>query len=219
MAQPKHYRILCVGDSRLKHLQRELNDNMRNLHFVCYVFPRATLGHLSYHTRQILMNCNQLYYDFILVIGGICDITTLTRNPSRRVVPRYRSVESTIENFERFLSLFRESARLFTSVPIIYVPLVGIHLTRYSLDDDSVYPLQPIIDNSIPLINIMIKEVNRWNGLPSPDIAHTVHHSCGRRGKYRTRYAKLTDGCHPDEVTRSIWSKEILKCLTNYIYA
>lgn len=144
---------------------------------------------------------------------------TLTRNPTRRVVPRYRSVASTVENFERLLALHRELTRLFTDVPIIYTPLVGVHLTRYSLDDNSVYPLQPIIDDSIPLVNKIIKQVNKWNGLPSPDVAYTIHHSCGRGGRYRTRYTRLMDGCHPDESTRSLWSREILKCFTNYIYA
>lgn len=219
MAQHRQYRILCVGDSRLRHLQLELNDNMRNLQFVCYVFPGATLGHLSYHTRQILMSYSPYYYDFIMLTGGICDITDLTRNPSRRVTPRYNSVASTVENFERLLSLYRESTSLFTDIPIIYAPLVGIHLMRYSLDDNSVYNLQPIIDESIPLINKIIKEINRWNGLPCPDFAYTIHHSRGRQGKYRTRYGRLMDGCHPDEATRSLWSKEILKCFTNYIYA
>lgn len=218
MAQVKHFRIMCIGDSRLRHLQPELNTNLRNLHFVCYVFPGATLGHLSYHARQILMNYTPTYFDIILLLGGICDITHLSRYPTRRVIPRYDSVALTMENFERLLSLYRELARLFTNVPIIYTPLVGINLMHYSLEDKSVYPLQPIIDESIPLINKMIKQINQWNGLPSPDIAYTIHHSRGRQGKYRTRYGRLVDGCHPNEATRSLWVKEILKCITNYVY-
>lgn len=166
------------------------------------------------------MSYKSSYYDFILVVGGICDITSLTRNPSRRVTPYYNSVASTVENFERLLSIYRRIfSHLFTDIPIVYTPLVGVHLSRYSLDDNSVYYLQPIIDESIPLINKIIKQINRWNGLPCPDIAHTIHHSCGHQGKYRTRYGRLVDGCHPDEPTRPLWSKKILKCFANYIYA
>lgn len=140
------------------------------------------------------------------------------RQPSR-VTPHFNSVAATVENFERFLSVFRESACLFTQTPIVYAPLVGIQLTHYSLGDGTVYSLQPTIDESIPLINEIIKQVNSWNGFPTPDFACTIHHSKGRRGTYRTRYGRLADGCHPDEQTRMLWVKSILKCFTNHIYA
>lgn len=219
MSQAIHYRILCLGDSRLRYLQYYLNENMRHIQFVCYVFPGATLGHLLYQLRLILMDSSPGHYDYIMVAGGICDITSLTRLPARRVTPYYSSVVATVENFERVLSVFRESARLFTQIPIVYATLVGIHLTHYSLGDDTVYHLQPIIDESIPLMNKIIKEINRWNGLPTPDLAYTIHHSRGHRGTYRTRYRRLADGCHPDEQTRLLWVRAILKCFTNYIYA
>lgn len=219
MSQSTCYRILCIGDSRLRYLQYHLNENLRNIKFVCYVFPGATLGHLLYHLRLILTDCSSTYYDYIMVAGGICDITSLTRSPTRRVTPYYNSVAVTVENFERLLSVFRESARLFTRVPIVYTPLVGIQLTHYSHGDSTVYSSQPIIDESIPLINIMIKQINRWNGLPTPDLAYTIHHSRGHQGTYRTRYGRLADGCHPNEETRQLWVKAILKCFTNFLYA
>lgn len=218
ISQVTQYRVLCIGDSRLRYLQYDLNENLRHIKFTCHVFPGGTLGYLLYQLRLILMNCAPHYYDYILVAGGICDLTLLTKSPSRRVTPRYNSVAATVENFERLLSVFRESACLFTQIPIIYSPLVGIQLMHYSYGDPTVFGLQPIIDDSIPLINIMIKQINRWNGLPTPDLAYAIHHSRGHRGTYRTRYGRLVDGCHPDEQTRKIWVREILKCFTNFIY-
>lgn len=93
-------------------------------------------------------------------------------------------------------------------------------MNRYARNDSSeLFLLQPNIDTAIPLINVIIKYVNGLNGLPTPDLAQFVHHGKGKRGKYRTRYARLRDGCHPDESLRSDWVHEILKKLTNLIYS
>lgn len=89
------------------------------------------------------------------------------------------------------------------------------------MDSDlkDLYRKQPILDLAIPLINVIIKESARFNGLPALDLAKYMHHSKGKGGVYRTRYCKLYDGCHPDQDTRLLWANEILKTLTNYIYA
>lgn len=210
--------VLCVGDSRLRHLQPYLNDNQRNLRFTCHEYPGATMGLLLYQLRLLLLQ-DRSTYDYILVMGGICDLTVLTKTPTKKLTPAYESVSSMVDNFERIHALFRESVALFTKTPIIYIPLVGVQLVHYSNGDESVRALQPIIDQSIPLINLIIKQVNYLNGLPTPNVAHSIHHCHGRRGKYRTRYCRLYDGCHPDPDTRSIWTREILKSLTNFIYA
>lgn len=91
-----------------------------------------------------------------------------------------------VENFERILSIFRESVKLFTDTPIIFLPVIGVHLSRYSNEDVSLYPLQPLIDQSIPLINNVVRTVNSLSGLPTPNIADSIHHSHGGGGRYRT---------------------------------
>lgn len=77
------YRILCVGDSGLSHLQTMLNDNCRNISFSCFVYPGATLGRLAYETRIILSFVADNYYDYVAIIGGICDLTSLQKRPVR----------------------------------------------------------------------------------------------------------------------------------------
>lgn len=218
MAQYRPICVLCIGDSRLRYLQPLLNDNMRNILFNCHVFSGATLGHLLFHMRVLLQYASASYYDYIIVMGGICDITSLTRSPSKRLTPKYASVAETIENFERVLAVFRESARLFTQTPIIFAPIVGVHLSYYCGGDMSLFPVQPIIDQSVPLINNIIRDVNSSHGLPTPNIADSIHHSHGRGGRYRTRYCRLYDGCHPNQDTLLIWSREILKSITNSVY-
>lgn len=218
MAQSRLTRIMCIGDSRLRHLSPLLNDNHRNIRFYCHVYSGATLAHLLFHMRTLLHYAGSSYYDYIVVMGGICDITTLTKVPRKSLKPTYASIADTVDNFERIFAVFRESASLFTSIPIIYTPLVGVHLSRYS-EDASLFPYQPIIDQAIPLINVIIRSVNASQGLPSPNIADSIHHSHGRGGKYRTRYCRLYDGCHPNNDTLMIWAREILKSITNFIYA
>lgn len=219
MAQVKLTRILCIGDSRLRHLQALLNDNKRDILFSCYIYPGATLGHLLFHMRKLLQSTRSSYYDYILIMGGICDITSLSRQPAKRFTPAYSSVFETVDNFERILAVFRESASLFTQIPIIFLPVVGVHLSNYSGGDISLHRMQPIIDQAIPLINNMIRSVNSLHGIPTPNIADSIHHSHGRGGCYRTRYCRLFDGCHPNHETIMIWAREILKTITNYIYA
>lgn len=210
--------IICVGDSRLRHLQPLLNDNKRDIVFHCYVYPGATLGHLLFHMRTLLQCSRSSYYNFVLIMGGICDITSLSKSPSKRLTPAYSSVLETVENFERIFSVFRESANLFTQIPIIYLPIVGVHLSHYSNMDASLYSLQPIIDQSVPLINKIVRTENTRRGLPTPNTSDSIHHSHGGGGRYRTRYCRLYDGCHPNHDTLKIWAREILKSMTNFIY-
>lgn len=220
MADNRVFRILCIGDSRLAHLQYGLNINLRALKFNCYVFPGATMGYLAYQLRLILAQSDSNYYDFVVVVAGICDITLLDRSLSTRVAkPAYSTVEQMVDNFERLFSLFRLTTSLYTQLPIIYSTIAGIHLNRYAGSESvQLYNLQPIIDTAIPLINVIIKRVNGWNGFPTIDLAYSIHHAKGRGGRYRTRYCRLTDGCHPNDTTRGEWVREILKKLTNFIY-
>lgn len=189
--------------------------------FNCYNFPGATLGHLAYHLRLLLTHSVAPTYDAIVVVGGICDISVVERdakNRSRVVKPGYTAVQSLIENFERLFSLFRTTTELFTNIPIMLVTVPGIHLNPYSsLETQELYDLQPIIDISIPFINVIIKKFNGLNAVQTPDIAKFIHHSKGRGGRYRTCYCKLYDGCHPTKDTRCEWASEILKATTNLL--
>lgn len=178
------------------------------------------MGYLAYQLRLILEQSDANYYDYIVLVAGICDITYLDKSSSSRVAkPAYATVPTLVDNFERLFSLFRLTASLFTQVPIVYSTIPGMHLTKYAHNDTAdLFHLQPVIDAAIPLINIMVKRVNQWNGLPTIDLAYSIHHPKGKGGRYRTRYCRLTDGCHPDEDTRFEWVQEILKKMTNFIY-
>lgn len=114
---------------------------------------------------------------------------------------------SIIDGWQQWKNLCLVSRVCVTVYPDSYhiCVYVRVQLTRYSGDDQLVYQYQPIIDQSIPLINSMIKSVNARHGLPTPNIAHTIHHCHEKRGKYRTRYCQLMDGCHPDAATFRCW--------------
>lgn len=220
MATEIGYRILCVGDSRLSHLQLALNDNCRNIKFVCFVFPGATLGRLAYELRKIMFFTSEGYYKYILVVGGICDLTRYRKLPSRQISLAYTTLESITDNFQRLYSLFRDTVSLFTNIPIVMSTICGIHLSRY-VDEEAciLQSQQNVLDTAIPLINVVIKEIGSIHKLPVIDLAKFIHHSKGKGGVYRTRYSRLHDGCHPGEETRLLWINEILKTLTNSIYS
>lgn len=219
MAEQRNFHILCVGDSRLAHMQTPLNNNMRNFKFSCYVFSGATLGQIAYQLRLLLDQVSPSYYDYIVVFAGICDLTLLQKHPRREVKLAYHSVESTVENFERLFALFRDTVNLFTDIPIFYTTIPGVHLNFYScLDSTELYEQQMIMDISIPLINIIIKRVSILHNRPTIDVARNIHRSRGHQGKYRTKYGRLYDGCHPTDTTRQQWVSEILKTITNFVY-
>lgn len=221
MSDQRVFRILCIGDSRLNYLQTWLNNNLRAMRFSCYVFAGATLGYLAYQLRLILSQCGNNYYKLVVVVAGICDLTVLDKTHSSRVArPAYPTVELMVVNFERLFSLFRLTVSLYTQTPVIFSTIAGIHLNRYANSDcPALFHLQPVLDSSIPLINIMVKRVNEWNNLPTIDLARSIHHAKGRNGKYRTRYCRMTDGYHPNNDTRKEWVQEILMKLTNFIYS
>lgn len=215
------FRILCVGDSRLAHLQNLLNNNHRNLTFFCFVFPGATLGRLAYELRIILSLTKDKYYDYIAIFGGICDLTVFHKRPNRSIGLAYTSVEQLTVNFERLFSLCNATVRLFTDMPIFYATIYGIHLERYASVDESIVSgayQQGELNTAVPLMNSMIKSSNAWRGLPTLDVASFIHHSKGHGGTYRTKYGKLHDGCHPDDPTCLLMAAEILKKFTNFIY-
>lgn len=85
MTDCRVYRILCIGDSRLRYLQYELNNNQRAMKFSCYVFPGATMGYLAYQLCLILAQCGAQSYDYIVIAAGICDITTLEKTSSTHI--------------------------------------------------------------------------------------------------------------------------------------
>lgn len=213
------FRVLCIGDSRLRHIQPILNDNHRGINYYCFVYPGATLGRLAYELRIILSLVNESHYDLIVVVGGVCDLTLYQKSPVRWITMAYPSIESTVENFERLLSLCRSTIALFTHTPVLFSTIAGVHMSRYvNTNSLTTYQEQPILDAAIPLINVIIKESSKVCGNPVIDLAKFIHHSKGKGGTYRTRYCRLSDGCHPDENTRRMWAEEILKVTTNYIY-
>lgn len=160
------------------------------------------------------------YYKYILVVGGVCDLTRYRKSPTRQISLAYTTLESMTDNFQRLYSLFRDTVSLFTSIPVVMTTICGIHLSRYVGDDACLLQAQQkVLDTAIPLINVVIKEIGSIHSLPVVDLAKFIHDSKGKGGVYRTRYSRLHDGCHPGEETKLMWIDEILKTLTNSIYA
>lgn len=58
------YHILCVGDSRLSHLQLLLNDNCRNIKFAVLFFPEPPWV-------DLLMSCAKLCFLLVKAITNI----------------------------------------------------------------------------------------------------------------------------------------------------
>lgn len=204
-----YYRILIVGDSRVRNLQEELNATSLNLHFVVFTLPGANFYRICLKAKVEISydDC----YDLILLIGGINNLTRINRHPSYHIMPRYRSVtrlvNSTIDQMVQGVLQLQQ----ITSTPITIPSLVGVRLVSYSPHFwRSLYRLQPIIDTAILQVNNRIRGINRLNNMRTIDLSSHVHRCVGHGGRYRTRYIHLRDGLHPGAELLELWAAKIV---------
>lgn len=137
----------------------------------------------------------------IYLLMGICDITTIRTREPWSVALRHLSPEITTYNFmvavDNLLSqLFSLSERMGHYLMIITSSQTGIDIGAYNgypygLDS----PEQPLLDKSITMINKQISLLNKSMAVVTPFLSSAIHMRC--RGRYRTAYGKLADGCHP----------------------
>lgn len=208
-----HYKVLIVGDSRVRYLRERLTRTSLNIRFTVKSLPGADLRGI---TLKALIEISYDDYHLIILAGGINNITRLFHRPSRHVVPRHYDPAdlANITADEMRLALHRIQG--ITSTPVVMASLVGIRLVTYSPSySDILYGLQPIIDMAINRLNCLIRGMNRLNNMMTVDLSSHVHRCVGRGGRYRTRYLHLYDGLHPGSRLLEIWAMRILNYCAN----
>lgn len=128
--------------------------------------------------------------------------------PYRAAIPQEGSAEEILKSFKEECDLLNG---IQTSAPILLTPIVGIDLIRYAGQwDDSLYEMQPLVDEVTMMINGYIRKANNSRGLPTPNTSSCVHRCRGKDKGYRTHYQKLFDGCHPVDEVKAIWANAIV---------
>lgn len=202
------YRVLIVGDSRMRHMEAFLNNTTLNIQYTVIMLPGANLHRIATTTADILDN--NFSYHLAILAGGINDLSMIRHIPSRHARPRFNQVDTLVNHTAEEMRRCIEYVRAHSYMPIALATLSGLCLSQYSpLLYDFLYTYQPIVDQAIPQINHRVRGINRMNNLRSPDLSSAVNHCVGRRGRYRTHYPLLFDGLHPGYTLRRTWSQNI----------
>lgn len=171
----------------------------------------------------------------IYILTGICDITMLLSHNPRQVLLRNPTVSETVYSYLHKVDfvhsqIFAMKTWLGYGPMIIFPTQTGVDMARYSLfPDNLIHPHQRILDEAINVINHNITTQNASMRVLTPFLANSVHTRC--RGRFRTTYDKLSDGCHLSNTLSNSWANRLYENslmnannfnsynLTNHLYA
>lgn len=203
------FRILIIGDSRVRYLGNQLNSTSLNLLFEVVCLPGAKIEDLVLKARALLSY--EVKYDLIILAGGINNITKLNHHPCKHASPRYSRSDKTVEGIMSRFYIGVDRIQNLVQVPLVIATIPGIDLIKYSPQVwFKLLPFQPLIDSSIIEINRQIRGLNRQRGMATLNLAYPVHRCVGRGGKYYAHYAFLWDGLHTSYLLISRWASEII---------
>lgn len=211
MEATRVYQILIVGDSRVRNLERYIENLSPFFEFTIRCIPGARIERLGLHARASLSY--QVHYDLVLIAGGINDITKLKYRPVRHATLRYTSTRRICAVVIAQLRELMHKSERISDTPVVIASIPGMCLINYSPAVwYNLINLQPILDSTMVELNRQIRGLNRMNGFPTPNLSYPVHRCAGNRGRYYAHYAHLVDGLHPGETLLVRWAQHI----TNY---
>lgn len=204
------FRILIVADSRGRLLDIALSDILSN-----YNYKLLWRKGLRIHQTAdfILPTIESFKPHMVLLLMGICDITTIRFREPWTVALRHLSPEVTTYNFMAAVDnlhsqLFPLSERLGHHLMIIMSSQTGIDIGAYNgYPYGLASPEQPLLDKSITMINKQLSLFNKSMAVVTPFLSSAIHMRC--RGRYRTAYGKLADGCHPTLQLCRVWAHKL----------
>lgn len=203
-----YYKVLVVGDSRMRHLEAFLNNTSLNIRYTVITLPGATLHRIAAVAIRTLQD--DYSYHLTIIAGGINDLTMVRHLPVRHARPRHNSPTYLVRRITREMRNCIENVYRHSYMPVALATLSGMNLSQYSPSlHHFLYTYQPIIDQAIVQINHQIRGINRLNSLRSADLSSAVNRCAGHHGRYRTHYSYLYDGLHPGYILRRTWAQNI----------
>lgn len=200
--------LLVFTDSR----GRDLDVYMEHPKILIKSFSGATLSRIIALAEPIIYRHRPTC---VLFIGGTCDLTTINRL-TRRVSLRHDNVGDLLEYM---ISIFREARTVvvqkFPDIKVAFGGLCGIDINRYN-GLSTFSNLQPVIDDTVHLLNFHIKTDNIQHGLVHPTLTSRVHIVRTHKPR-RNQYRLLVDGIHLTEALYVDWAKNIRRFYNNNI--
>lgn len=214
-SRPRSKKILLAGDSRIRHMDLDLNAKDTDFAYICKCLPGANLKKVVQSVTAIIRHNNT--FSLIIIFAGINDVTQLIRKPLKFVRSRFLSVEDTVEHLQQSLNEGLNTIKAATQIPVAFCPIIGLSLPVYSPQNSRAIYQQPIVEESVLQVNQYIYSLNVENHVPTPHIESTIHKCKGRSRRLINHYDKLHDGCHPDPQTRAVWADIIHKAAAKHL--
>ena len=180
--------VLILTDSRGQYLQGYLPESDELKYHVIHQ------GGANFNTLADLAVLNAHHYkpDYIVIFGGLCNITI--RYKKTKYTELRDHPTSIQDNFPDAMLNLSMKIGVVTNVPVMFCPVVGVDLKRYS-HIDHYHPHQDMLNDLVVDLNQYITSVNAYHGVPTPWIA-TQYHKYNGPGNISHRYGWLEDGCH-----------------------
>ena len=213
-------KVLIISDSRGRRLQALIEG--LNPAFTVRVLVHPGAG-LELAVLRSVSTLGVFEPDVVLIFAGVCDLTWKNKQ-TKKIGLQHSTIQG---NVDQLMGAVKSSYDLLQSMGkyrISYATVTGVDLMNYNLNprarvndrDDGLYcdsvaqhQDQDVLNDSILEINREIVRFNRTIGSRTTWMAGLVHTYV--RGRYRHRYGRLVDGCHPTDMTAQAWAGQIVK--------
>ena len=166
----------------------------------------------------------------IIITTGICDLTWRDKN-TKKTKLRYSTVEECVTGVLEALKAAHDILESLGNCKISIATITGLDLADYNLrdrknmneeeyknyckNDKTITKEQDTLNSAIVEINRMITVMNKKAGVPTTWLSTVVH--TYYRKTHHHNYNKLSDGCHPNDMTKLKWAKLIAKSIQHIL--
>lgn len=198
--------LLIFTDSR----GRDLDVYLEHPNILIKAFSGATMSRIISRAEPII---HKYQPACVLFIGGTCDLTSMNKE-TRIISLRHDNIGDLLDHM---ISVFKNARELaiqkFPHIKVAFGGVCGIDIDRYN-GLTTFSPLQPVIDDTVHLLNYQIKTDNIQHGLVHPTLTSRVHITRSKKTR-RNQYRLLSDGVHLTEALYMDWARNIVRFYNN----
>lgn len=213
----KQMKVAIITDSRGAGLESRF-DQMKGKAYQVKVIVRKGKG-ITDAVKESTRDLDWIGPDIIIVLAGICDITTLDRH-TRTVSITIPDENKMVKDFKYTMVIVQQHIKVM-SVGVIpklsFGQLISMDLAMFN-HRDVPDKNQESLDTGVLLINADVAAFNSANGASTPWLASEIHHN-RKNGRKITRHHQLAeDGIHliddlRDKLTAAL-DRAILKMIS-----
>lgn len=207
-------RPMIICDSRGSGIQKIV----QQLGYPAMVLVNSGKG-IQLSTLAAIPKINNFGPNIITLAGSICDITRKHKTEPL-IQPRYDTIDEIVRYY---MSELRDSISLLKTMrpniqiqatTVIGVDLMDVNNRNYKhlvgtekreyINTKIPHPQQALLDEAVIAINKEVAAININNDVATPWTANAIHIHKGK-GRFVTKYDRLTDGCHYGERVQREW--------------